>query len=302
MRTAIPIWILSAVAVQAAEPLGLAEAVARAVAKHPSVEAARASLRAANEKLPEAKAGFKPRVDFQESWVRSNNPVFVFGSLLTQRQFGPQNFAIDSLNRPDALNQFQSLVMAEQVLWDGGRTRKSVEMAELGQRAAAISVKQIELALASRTARAYLEWQLTQAAIPVARQALEAAEADLKQVEAIRDAGRATAADALSVKVHRVSMEEQLMMRTAEERIARRVLNELIGAPDASEFALTTNMKNLPVAEAAADRPAVEQSKLQLHSAGKQIELAKLAWMPQVGLRLGFEADRQRFENRGGAN
>lgn len=74
-------------------------------------------------------------------------------------------------------------------------------MAELGQRAAAISVTQIELALASRTARAYLELQLTQAAIPVARQALEAA-------EAIRDAGRATAADALSVKVHRTSTEE----------------------------------------------------------------------------------------------
>lgn len=92
------------------------------------------------------------------------------------------------------------------------------------------------------------------------------------------------------------------MMRTAEERIARRVLNELIGAPDASDFALTTNMKDLPGAEAAADRPEVEQTKLQLQSAGKQIELAKLAWMPQVGLRLWFEADRQSFVNRGGAN
>lgn len=302
MRTAISIWIVNTALLGAAEPLGLSEAVARAVAKHPTIESARATLRAAGEKLPEAKAGYRPRVDFQESWVRSNNPVFVFGSLLTQRQFGAQNFAIESLNRPDALNQFQSLVMAEQMLWDAGRTRRSVELADLGRRAAEVGVRQTELALASRTARAYLEAQLTRAAIPVAQQALEAAEADLKQAEAIRDSGRATAADALSVRVHRAAVAEQLLMRKAEARIAQRVLNELIGAPADSEFEFTTVMKVTTLAEGATKRPEVEQSQIQTESARKQGELAKLAWMPQVGLRLGFEADRQRFVNRGGAN
>jgi len=289
---------------RAAEPLSIAEAVKRAVATHPSVEAARAMVKVAQEKLPEARAGHLPRVDFQESWVRSNNPVFVFGSLLTQRQFGPQNFSIDSLNRPDGLNQFQSLVMAELGLWDAGRTRKAMEAAEIGRRSAVVGVKQMELALSSRTARAYLDAQLTRAAIELAEQAVASAAADLKQAEAVRDVGRATVADALSVKVHLAAMQEHLVMRRAEAKIAARVLNELIGAGDDVEFELSTTVSEVVGGSEipAAERPEVEKARLEIEAARKQGEIAKLAWMPQVGLRVGFEADRQRFVTRAGTN
>ncbi len=304
MKSLILLWLTSATLAGAAETLSLAEAVRRAVERHPNVEMARASLRAAAEKGQEAKAGYRPRVDFQESWVRSNNPVFVFGSLLTQRQFGPGNFAIDALNRPDALNNFQSLVMAEQMLWDGGRTKKAVELAEVGRQSAAVGVRQMELAMASRTARAYLDAQLTRAAVPVAEQAVAAAEADLKKALDALDAGRATAADSLSVKVHLAAMREQLVMRKAEARVAERVLNELIGAGDTETFEFQTALgeANGVVMTGAADRPEVEQRKLEAESARKQTEMARLAWMPQVGARVGFEADRQRFVTRAGSN
>jgi outer membrane protein len=292
-------WVVA----EAAEPLSLADAVRRAVANHPRVESARANVKAAAEGIPEAKAGYLPRIEFQENWVRSNNPVFVFGSLLTQRQFGAQNFAIESLNRPDALNQFQSLLMAEQVLWDAGRTRKSVEMAEIRRKTASVGVKQMELALASRTSRAYLDVQLTRAAIGLAEEAVRSAEADLKQAQAIHEVGRATGADALSVKVHLSAMQEQLLMRRAEAKIAARMLNELIGAEDAGEFELTTAMSGGQATQPETlERPEVERGKLDIDAARKQSEIAKLAWKPQVGLRLGFEADRQRFVTRAGAN
>jgi outer membrane protein len=288
---------------EAAEPLTLADAVKRAVANHPRVASARATVKAAAEGIPEAKAGYLPRIDFQESWVRSNNPVFVFGSLLTQRQFGAQNFAIESLNRPDALNQFQSLLTAEQVLWDAGRTRKSVEMAEIRRKTAVVGVKQMELALASRTARIYLDVQLTRAAIALAEASVQSAEADLRQAEAVHAVGRATAADALSVKVHLAAMQEQLLMRRAEAKIAARMLNELIGAEDGGDYELTTAMSaGLTGPLESLERPEVERSKLDMDAARKQSEIAKLTWKPQVGLRLGFEADRQRFVTRAGAN
>jgi outer membrane protein TolC len=287
-----------------AEPLSLAEAVRRAVQRHPNVESAKASLRAAAEKSNEVRAAYKPRVDYQESWVRSNNPVFVFGSLLTQRQFGPANFAIDSLNRPDALNNFQSLVMAEQMLWDGGRTRKAMELAEVGRKAAQVGVQQMELAMASRTARAYLDAQLTRAAVPVAEQAVKSAEADLARATAAEEAGRATAADALSVKVHLAAMREQLVMRRAEAKVAETMLRELVGAASGETMELSTPLE---AAQLAADtvpalRPEVEQKRLEVDLARKQGELARLAWMPQVGARVGFEADRQRFVTRAGSN
>jgi outer membrane protein TolC len=46
----------------------------------------------------------------------------------------------------------------------------------------------------------------------------------------------------------------------------------------------------------------VEQKRLEVDLARKQGELARLAWMPQVGARVGFEADRQRFVTRAGSN
>jgi outer membrane protein TolC len=287
-----------------AEPLSLAEAVRRAVARHPNVESAKASLRAAAEKSNEVRAAYKPRVDYQENWVRSNNPVFVFGSLLTQRQFGPANFAIDALNRPGALNNLQSLVMAEQMLWDGGRTRKSLELAEVGRKAAQLGVQQMELAMASRTARAYLDAQLTRAAIPVAEQAVKSAEADLARAMAAEEAGRATAADALSVKVHLAAMQEQLVMRRAEAKAAETMLRELVGAAPGEIIELNTPLEAAQLAAdtAPALRPEVEQKRLEVDLARKQGELARLAWMPQVGVRVGFEADRQRFVTRGGSN
>lgn len=287
-----------------AAPLTLADAVRRAVERHPNVESARASLRAAAEKSTEVRAAYKPRVDYQESWVRSNNPVFVFGSLLTQRQFGPANFAIDSLNRPDALNNFQSLVTAEQLLWDGGRTRKALELAEVGRQAAQVGVQQMELAMASHTARAYLDAQLTRAAVPVAEQAVKSAEADLARATAAEGAGRATAADALSVKVHLAAMQEQLVMRRAEARVAETVLRELVGATPGEMMELNTPLEAAPIATetAAAQRPEVEQKRLEVAAARKLGELARLAWMPQVGARVGFEADRQRFVTRAGSN
>ena len=88
--------------------LTLGEAVSRALAQNASVQAAIAAEQAGQAGLAEARARFLPRVDYIESATRSNNPVFVFGTLLTQEQFTEENFDIEMLNRPDPLSLFRS--------------------------------------------------------------------------------------------------------------------------------------------------------------------------------------------------
>src|SRR5687767_4997616 len=87
----------------AQDALSLQQAVRLALDKHPAVEASVASTRAADSRVGQARAAFLPRVGFAESWARSDNPVFVFSSLLTQHQFTESNFQIGPLNRPDFL-------------------------------------------------------------------------------------------------------------------------------------------------------------------------------------------------------
>ena len=68
-------------------------------------------------------------MSYTESYLRSNNPVFVFGTLLNQRRFGPENFEIDRLNNPDSLQNFQSLVRVRQTLFDARRTKHAIRAA-----------------------------------------------------------------------------------------------------------------------------------------------------------------------------
>src|SRR5574341_1999178 len=64
--------------------LTLAQAVELALAKNPLTEAVAAGRRLAAAQLQEARAGRKPVLQATETFTNSNNPVFVFGSLLEQ--------------------------------------------------------------------------------------------------------------------------------------------------------------------------------------------------------------------------
>src|SRR4051794_7834477 len=92
----------------AQEALTLRQAIDLALQSNPLVAAAEAGEKEAQARIYQAQSHYLPRLYFSESFQRSNNPVFVFSSLLTQHQFSGANFAIDTLNRPDALSNYQS--------------------------------------------------------------------------------------------------------------------------------------------------------------------------------------------------
>jgi len=82
---------------RAQEALPLASAVMAAVTANPDVTVARAAVQEAEERVTQARAGFFPKIDFTQSWQRGDQPVFVFGSLLAQRQFAEADFALQQL-------------------------------------------------------------------------------------------------------------------------------------------------------------------------------------------------------------
>src|SRR6188474_3607047 len=126
----LAILALAAPAV-AQTPLSLTDAVARARAHNPDAGSSAAGEREAAQRVTQARAGYWPRVDVAESWQRGNQPVFVFSSLLAQRQFTAADFALGALNHPEPVDNFRSAVMVEQSLFDGA-TRASLAAAGLG--------------------------------------------------------------------------------------------------------------------------------------------------------------------------
>ena len=96
MRSVSLVLLVSAAAL-GGEPLSLPQAIAMALKSNPLVAASEAGEKEAEARIRQARSGYMPRVNFSESVQRSNNPVFVFGSLLTQHQFTTDNFALGPL-------------------------------------------------------------------------------------------------------------------------------------------------------------------------------------------------------------
>ena len=120
----------------APQTLSLQEAVRIALEKNPTVQAAEAYSDAVEQGIREAKAGRLPRVDFSEGFTRGNNPVYVFGTLLTQRQFTAADFALNKLNAPTPVDNFRTQFSASMPLYDAGQISRQVKDAKLNVGAA----------------------------------------------------------------------------------------------------------------------------------------------------------------------
>jgi outer membrane protein TolC len=296
---------------QAQPPMSLKDAVHLALGKNKSVVASTAARSAAESRIAEARSGLLPKVTYSESWTRSNNPVFVFSSLLTEHQFGEQNFQIGSLNRPDFLNNFQSLVTADQTLYDAGQTRHAVRSAELTKDAASEQGRRTQMEVIASVIRAYYDTLLSEEQLRATTQAVRSAEADLDRAQAVRSAGMSTDVDVLSIRVHMAGVHELQIRRTADFDVARAALNDALGLPLDEPHTLSTPLAplNLPPGlladyerHALADRPEARLLKLATGMAENQAATARSSLLPQVGIHAVFEADRQSFYDRGGAN
>jgi outer membrane protein TolC len=301
-------WLLPG---RAQDPMSLKDAVRLALAKNPSVTASTATEKAAESRIAEARGGSLPKVNYSESWGRSDNPVFVFSSLLTEHQFGEQNFQVGPLNRPDFLNNFQSQVTADQTLYDAGQTKRAVRSAELGKGLTREDGRRIRMEVIAGVIRCYYDALLSSEQLNVAGQAMRSATADLERAQSVRGAGMSTDVDVLSIRVHLASVREQQIRRTADLDVARASLNDAIGLALDTARPLTTELTplNLPGGlladyerNALSERPEARQVKLATSLAENQAATARSSLLPQVGAHAAFEADRQRFYDRGGAN
>src|SRR6185437_858476 len=159
----------------------LRDAVRLAMERSKVIEASTASNDGAAARVVVARSGFLPKVNYRESWVRSDNPVFVFSSLLLQRQFGEANFAVGSINRPDFLNNFQSQVTADQPLYDAGKAKRAVRSSQLGEALSQEDRRRTQMEVVAQVVRHYYDVQLGVEQVKVTAQAMRSAEADLER-------------------------------------------------------------------------------------------------------------------------
>lgn len=287
-------------------PLTLTEAISRARARNPDAGSAAAAEREAAQRVTQARAGYWPKVDVAESWQRGNQPVFVFSSLLAQRQFTSADFALGALNHPDALNNFRSAVTIEQSLFDGA-TKANVAAAVIGHDMATARRTMVDHDLAASVTSAFGRVLVSAAAQQSAAAASDTALADRELAGHRRDAGLVTDADVLQIEVYVSRTREQQIRAASDERVARAQLNQLMGAPLGEPFVLdrsptaaaidATEIGSLE-AEALKNRPDVTLATLQERFAGVTQTAARAAFLPQVAAQGGWELNGGAWNTR----
>jgi len=304
------LWALAA-PLWAQDPLSLRDAVQLAQRENKTIAVANAGIHAAAAHLEGSRAGMLPKLNYSESFSRSDNPVFVFGALLTQHQFGSENFAIGALNRPDFLNNFQSQLTLDQTLYDAGQTRDAMKIAGLARQMAGEERRRAAMQVIAGVVKAYYGAVLAAENLKTAEQALRSAEADLGRAESVRAAGMSTDVDVLSIRVHLAAVTERRIQAAADLEVAQSALNDALGLPLDTGHALTTALHPLDLPaftlasmehDASAARPESRQMRLAADLAKTQSDLARSALLPQVTFHAAFEADRRQFVNQGGAN
>jgi outer membrane protein TolC len=291
----------------AQSPLTLDEAIARALKQNPATRGADAARREASERARQARAGWMPRLDVTETWQRGNQPVFVFGSILAQRSFTEANFAIDALNHPDPVSNFRTGISVEQLVFDGVRTRSANRSAAIGEEIADAGSRETAAALRLGATKAFGEVLMAQANRAAAAAAIDSAEEDVRRAERRRDAGLATEADVLAVKVYLAQIRERQISAASRETVARLQLNEMMGEPLDARFELqapaaaaegTTPAVADLEAEALANRPDVIRAAAQERLAQESITAAKSVFYPQAAVQGVYEFNGGTFSDR----
>jgi len=292
----------------AQEALTLRQAVDLALHSNPLVAASDAGEKEAQARIHQARSSYLPRLQFSESLQHGNNPVFVF----TQHQFRDANFAIGSLNRPDAVNNYQSQLTVEQVVFDARQTSRSVEAARFTRQMAGEDTRRSHSDIILNVLCAYFGVTLAEKNLEVARQSVDSARADLERAEFIYQSGRSTQADVLALRVHLAAMQEQQIRASNDLAVGRAALNDELGVSLDRRFELTTPLESsVGVPEgtleeyrrrAAENRPEMRQAELAQRLARTQQQIAGVTYWPQVAFQAVVEADRQSFLGKGGTN
>jgi outer membrane protein TolC len=305
------LWICSGLPLQAQQRLSLSEAITRALEHNPDLAIDAPGQEAARSEFAAAKAGYLPRIDFEQSYLAGDNPVLVFGTLLTQRAFTAGNFALPSLNNPNAIDNLQTRAVLQQNIWDFGRTQARREQAQAGVNAAdKLHEEHIRQVLLS-VFESYYATSLASDTLETARLALRSAESIESQAKARVESGLAIEADLLRSRVYLASAKQQEIQALGQLETARAQLNRLMGNALGEPVGTTAPLTVKPVSLASEEsllteqkqrRPDYQNQLMELRQAELAVNSRSKERLPVLAGYANWEMDNPSFSNFGGAN
>jgi outer membrane protein TolC len=207
------------------EPWTLERALEYALAHIPDTQLARQRVAAAQAGLEQANAAFWPRLQFQSSYIRTDNPMTAFGYILNQQAYS-SSLNFNDVPDVDNLNARGVVTMP---LYAGGKNRAGREAAKANTEAARKEDEAVRNAIGLEVSRGFYSVLKT-------RQFIRAAEAAVHSFETSRDIARKRLengsllkSEVLDIEVRLAQAREDLIRARNANALAMRALRNLLG-------------------------------------------------------------------------
>lgn len=271
--------------------LSLDTAVEKALLNNPQTKISESRIRTADLQLAEARTGKRPSLQFSQSTVRSNDPVFVFGTRLQQGRFTASDFALNSLNNPRALTNLRFLVSGQMPLFDQRQTSSRVAVADTTKKQAELQAEAVSQQLRFDVIRAYYGAVLGQEMLKVSNEAVRSADANRKKAKDMADVGMTTEADYLAAEVELANAGQQKLEAQSELIVSKAALNLLLGdgpgverffTGDLQERYFSVDEQEELIRTAFANRPDYISASLAIEKSRRQTRAVKDLSLPRV--------------------
>ena len=288
------------------EPLSMTEAIHIAVEQNPEIKAAQFQVDAVKSNSVKAQSGFYPQLNFTQSFNRTTNPMWAFGTKLNQAAITQGDFDPSRLNDPDPINNFTSNFSVSWSVFEGGRTKLGWEQAKQHLSVASLALERTRQNVISQTAKAYVGLVLAQKNIMVTKQALETSNANLNMIRSRYNNGFVVKSDLLRATVHIADLEQQLLLSESRFKINEAMLNASMGSGEASPLNPVTPLSiGSEISEtienwiktALSKRPEMENLRLEEEIAKKEVEKSQAGHYPDLNLVGNYEINSEDFSD-----
>lgn len=265
--------------------LSLDEAIEAALDGNASLAVAEARRDIAGSQGRKANSPLWPQLSLASGWVRSVDPVMVFGTKLRQGRFRQEDLDFEVLNQPDPINDWSTAVdvrwsVLDPTLWAGrSAARHHAE-------AASWSALRAREATVLLTRTLFYQAQTAQAQLQAAETAQQAAEVTLDSFRRRRERGLLTEADLLQAEAELAAARASRIKAEHDRLNALQNLGRHLGwGPEA--LPLPSDSLAMPGARRESEFVPSERADLRAlaavaNAAGSRTAQATLSYIPAV--------------------
>lgn len=283
----------------------LSSVVEKVTARNPGLSGARARIEGAESEFREARSLRYPRFAVRSSYMRGDNPVYAFGSLLEQKKFGAQNFQIDSLNNPDYLTNIKNSFDLGVPLFAGFEAVSGEKIRKLGAAQAREQLGAAEQSVRLQALDGYLSVLFSRRVVEILDKRIESSAKEIEAARKLNARGVVLGSDFYAAQAILSALRARGAQTRKEAEAAEKRLAILMGEPpnlltlsgSLASAIYPLEEEEILIARGLSARREAKEADLDVAMADAGAKQAKRSFLPRIEAFASVETNTEDFQS-----